>query len=218
MTCTDVPFVTTKPMGRQMCCLTYRAGTRPPSSHCHPFGLCRGTGSVLCTPLLFPFFICQNSDSGLRFVVPQLPSYLSYDKLDVDVVPIQLAGCLLWALHVHDLANEKFWVLFSGCATLVADVMQICWLPVSAVLLENRGTAAIRATADIISAGLVKQDQAGPVKWDKVYEAAMHGLPMVSLEDAGEQPETAPGMVYEAPLCVVGCHALSAVHFCLLEF
>ena len=219
MTRTDVRFVTTKPMGRQVCCLTtHRAGTRPPPWHCYPFGLCRGTGSVLCTPLLLPPFICQNSDSGLRFLVPQLPRYLSYDEPDVDVVPIQLAGWLLWALHVHDLANEKFWVLFSGCTTLVADVMQMCWLPVSAVLLENRGTAAIRATADTISARLVKQDQAEPVKWDQVYEAAMHGLPMVSLEDAAEQPETAPGMVYGAPLCVVGCHALSAVHFCLSEF
>ena len=99
------------------------------------------------------------------------------------MVPIQLAGWLLWALHVHDLADEKFRVLFNGGTTLVADVMQMCWLPVSAVVLENRGMAAIRATADTISARLVKQDQ-----------------------------------VYGAPLCVVGCHALSAVHFRLLEF
>ena len=39
---------------------------------------------------------------------------LSYNEPDVDVVPIQLAGWLMWALYVHDLADEKFWVLFSG--------------------------------------------------------------------------------------------------------
>ena len=173
---------------------------------------------MLCTPLLFLPFICQNCDSGLRFLVLQLHRYLSYDEPDVDVVPIQLVGWLLWALNVHDLGDEKFWVLFSGCTTLVANVMQMCWLPVSAVLLEQRGTAAIRATAHTISARLVKQDQVEPVKWDQVYEAAMHGRPIVSLEDAAEQPETVSGMVYGAPLCVVECHALSAVHFRLSEF
>ena len=95
---------------------------------------------------------------------------------------------------MHDLPhNEQFWVLFSGCSTLVADVMDMFWLPVSAVVLEHHGSFAVCGTADTISARLMQQDQAEPVKWDQVYEATKHGLPLDAAED-DTQPER--GMPY----------------------